>query len=191
MPGVSGVTVVTNARVYYTPRAAAGAPGARHSPRPLEREGGMFMQNSGASRGEIAKPCAALSSCHHLRKRVIQYSREVNYESRSRSVLDTRFRGDDDLLWSGIVHYSFCTVPAIPKFRYEIEDGGLASLSPPHNLLWKVNLPPSRSGFRRAARRSAAGPSWFRRARRSSRCRRPSPAPPHPCGGSNQPCRRA
>jgi hypothetical protein len=25
MPGVSGVTVVTNARVYYTTRAAAGA----------------------------------------------------------------------------------------------------------------------------------------------------------------------
>jgi hypothetical protein len=35
MPGVSGVTVVTNARVYYTPRAAAGASGARHSPCPL------------------------------------------------------------------------------------------------------------------------------------------------------------
>jgi hypothetical protein len=35
MPGVSGVTVVTNARVYYTPRAAAGASGARHSLRPL------------------------------------------------------------------------------------------------------------------------------------------------------------
>ena len=32
---ISGVTVVTNARVYYTPRAAAGAPGARHSLRPL------------------------------------------------------------------------------------------------------------------------------------------------------------
>ena len=35
MPGVSGVTVVTNARVYYPPRAAAGAPNARHSLRPL------------------------------------------------------------------------------------------------------------------------------------------------------------
>ena len=31
----SGVTVVTNARVYYTTRAAAGASGARHSLRPL------------------------------------------------------------------------------------------------------------------------------------------------------------
>jgi hypothetical protein len=42
MPGVSGVTVVTNARVYYTTRAAAGAPGARHSLRPLISESGMF-----------------------------------------------------------------------------------------------------------------------------------------------------
>ena len=42
MPGVSGVTVVTNARVYYTPRAAAGAPGARHSLRPLFSEGSTF-----------------------------------------------------------------------------------------------------------------------------------------------------
>jgi hypothetical protein len=29
--------VVTNARVYYITRAAAGAPGARHSLRPLKR----------------------------------------------------------------------------------------------------------------------------------------------------------
>jgi hypothetical protein len=35
MPGCSGVTVVTNARVYYTTRAAAGALSARHSLRPL------------------------------------------------------------------------------------------------------------------------------------------------------------
>jgi hypothetical protein len=35
MPGVSGVTVVTNARAFYTPRAAAGASSARHSLRPL------------------------------------------------------------------------------------------------------------------------------------------------------------
>jgi hypothetical protein len=35
MPGESGVTVVTNSRVFYTPREAAGASGARHSLRPL------------------------------------------------------------------------------------------------------------------------------------------------------------
>jgi hypothetical protein len=50
MPGVSGVTVVTNARVYYSTRAAAGAPGARHSLRPLFGEGGT----SRAKLGRIA-----------------------------------------------------------------------------------------------------------------------------------------
>jgi hypothetical protein len=37
MPGDPGATVVTNARVFYTTRAAAGALGARHSPRPPGR----------------------------------------------------------------------------------------------------------------------------------------------------------
>src|SRR3984957_9597053 len=51
MPGDPGATVVTNARVYYTPRAAAGALGTRHSPRPLI---------SGAIVLRIARaPCAA------------------------------------------------------------------------------------------------------------------------------------
>jgi hypothetical protein len=55
MPGDSGVTVVTNARAFYTPRAAAGASGARHSLRPLIEEGGTLMQNSREMRGENAK----------------------------------------------------------------------------------------------------------------------------------------
>ncbi len=59
MPGVSGVTVVTNARVYYTPRAAAGAPGARHSLRPLISAGGMFpaklAQNTRRDREAVAE----------------------------------------------------------------------------------------------------------------------------------------
>ena len=55
MPGVSGVTVVTNARAFYTTRAAAGASGARHSLRPLFSEGANFLQNSGASRRENAE----------------------------------------------------------------------------------------------------------------------------------------
>jgi hypothetical protein len=54
MPGVSAVTVVTNARVYYTPRAAAGAPSARHSLRPLSL-GRSCTHTSGALRREIAK----------------------------------------------------------------------------------------------------------------------------------------
>src|ERR1700691_4875407 len=35
MPGDPGATVVTNAGAYYSTRAAAGALGTRHSPRPL------------------------------------------------------------------------------------------------------------------------------------------------------------
>ena len=46
MPGVSGVTVVTNACAFYTPHAAAGAPSARHSLRPLIL-GERSMHNSG------------------------------------------------------------------------------------------------------------------------------------------------
>src|SRR6476620_9599988 len=42
---ISGVTVVTNARVYYTTRAAADASGVRHSLRPLISEGGKSMAN--------------------------------------------------------------------------------------------------------------------------------------------------
>ena len=55
MPGDSGVTVVTNSRVFYSTREAAGASGARHSLRPLIFEGGTFRQNSGASRRENAE----------------------------------------------------------------------------------------------------------------------------------------
>jgi hypothetical protein len=49
--------VVTNARAFYTTRAAAGASGARHSLRPLIGEGGNSKQNSREARGEIAKLC--------------------------------------------------------------------------------------------------------------------------------------
>ena len=37
--------------------------------------------------------CRAILTCHHPRKRVIQYSRDVGARSRGRGVLDTRFRG--------------------------------------------------------------------------------------------------
>ena len=57
MPGVSGVTVVTNSRVFYTTREAAGAPGARHSLRPLFSEGSTFRIKLARMRGEIAKLC--------------------------------------------------------------------------------------------------------------------------------------
>src|ERR1700724_1391209 len=48
MPDDSGGLVVTNARAFYTPRAAAGALGIRHSPRP--HEGGKFTHDPGAIR---------------------------------------------------------------------------------------------------------------------------------------------
>src|SRR6476469_5713897 len=57
MPGVSGVTVVTNARAFYTTRAAADASSVRHSLRPLISEGGWILQNSGKTSRGIAKLC--------------------------------------------------------------------------------------------------------------------------------------
>src|ERR1700689_5279677 len=62
MPGDPGATVVTNARFFYTTRAAAGASGTRHSPLPLGREG--FMHNSGASRGGNASVYPKLEQRH-------------------------------------------------------------------------------------------------------------------------------
>ena len=47
--------MVTNARATNSTRAAAGATGTRHSPRPLLGEG--FIHNSGAMRREIAEFC--------------------------------------------------------------------------------------------------------------------------------------
>src|ERR1700726_3854727 len=47
MPGDPGVTVVTNSRVFYTTREAAGASSARHSLRPLIGEGGTFPAKLG------------------------------------------------------------------------------------------------------------------------------------------------
>jgi hypothetical protein len=49
--------VVTNARAYYTTRAAAGALDTRLSLRPLLSRGTNFLQSSGASRREIAAIC--------------------------------------------------------------------------------------------------------------------------------------
>ena len=50
MPGDPGATVVTNARAFYTPRAAAGATGTRHSPRPIAQ---------GAKRSRITRAYGA------------------------------------------------------------------------------------------------------------------------------------
>src|ERR1700692_916685 len=47
MPDDSGGLVVTNGRAFYTTRAAAGALGIRHSPRP-HFQGERLIHNSGA-----------------------------------------------------------------------------------------------------------------------------------------------
>ncbi len=57
--GCPGATVVTNARAYYSTRAAAGATGTRHSPRPLF-SGESSCTTSGASRRGNAK-CMSLA----------------------------------------------------------------------------------------------------------------------------------
>ena len=59
MPGESGVTVVTNSRVFYTTREAAGAPGARHSLRPLISEG---LEHSGKTRADARRDREAVSA---------------------------------------------------------------------------------------------------------------------------------
>src|ERR1700688_3884256 len=61
----SGVTVVTNARVYYTPRAAAGASGARHSLRPLWAEANSKPGRIAAGR-ECASALAVIASLPSL-----------------------------------------------------------------------------------------------------------------------------
>jgi len=66
MPGDPGVTVVTNARAFYTPRAAAGASSARHSLRPLVGEGRTsrpsLARNPRRDRGSVSSPRDSLTS---------------------------------------------------------------------------------------------------------------------------------
>ena len=56
MPGVSGVTVVTNARVYYTTRGY-GRTKRPAFPAPSDVRGPMFSHNSGVSRRGMAEAC--------------------------------------------------------------------------------------------------------------------------------------
>src|SRR5713226_5861276 len=78
----SGVTVVTNARVYYTPRAAAGASGARHSLRPLYREGGKLPAKPGRNAprecGHMPYPSPRAKWSGNLRERaMVKLNRQV------------------------------------------------------------------------------------------------------------------
>jgi len=65
MPGDPGATVVTNARAYYSTRAAAGATGTRHSPRPLLGE--ESLHNSGVSRRGNAEVYLMNTDSQHFR----------------------------------------------------------------------------------------------------------------------------
>jgi antitoxin CptB len=90
MPGEAGVTVVTNARVLYPTRAAAGASSARHSLRPLvfrgrfpaklghnllarsrshvwERHRCNTVDNSPNIRADIRVPERYISAARHVR----------------------------------------------------------------------------------------------------------------------------
>jgi hypothetical protein len=98
MPGDSGVTVVTNARAFYTTRAAAGALGARHSLRPLISESGKLMANLARNRRRDRR---RLSSPGLTGRSSIPETSMM--ESKGRGVLDPRFRGDDDHCWSRVV----------------------------------------------------------------------------------------
>jgi hypothetical protein len=89
MPGDPGATVVTNARVFYTTRAAAGATGTRHSPRPLFR-GGVFLHNSGASRRETGEVCV-----RSLKLGIGNTAEGVTYSSQGRVVTLTELAGYD------------------------------------------------------------------------------------------------
>jgi hypothetical protein len=59
MPGDPGVTVVTNSRVFYTTREAAGASSARHSLRPLIFRG---QDVSGKTRAQARRDREAVAA---------------------------------------------------------------------------------------------------------------------------------
>src|ERR1700709_2775633 len=69
MPDVSGVTVVTNARVYYSTRAAADAPSVRHSLRPrfsrAERDGKTRAKPAARSRRHVRRHCERSEEAIH------------------------------------------------------------------------------------------------------------------------------
>jgi hypothetical protein len=69
MPGVSGVTVVTNARVYYHYTRGCGRIGRPAFPAPSVERAGIYRQNSREMRGEIAGVCLAVIARSEATKR--------------------------------------------------------------------------------------------------------------------------
>jgi hypothetical protein len=85
---ISGVTVVTNARVFYTTRAAAGALGARHSLHPLD-----FRERE--TNGKPRAKHAARSRSHILTSLRANGSRECAPDDRLREAIQSQGRRMD------------------------------------------------------------------------------------------------
>jgi hypothetical protein len=63
MPGVSGVTVVTNARVYYHTTRGCGRIGRPAFPAPSDPRAAIYRKNSRETGGEIADVCLDVMAC--------------------------------------------------------------------------------------------------------------------------------
>jgi hypothetical protein len=82
MPGDSGVTVVTNARVFFTPRAAAGASGARHSLRPLNERVRKFLAKLGRIAPRDREGVFANTCCLKIESENVYCARRAKPSSR-------------------------------------------------------------------------------------------------------------
>jgi hypothetical protein len=82
----SGVTVVTNARVYYSTRAAADAPSVRYSPRPLY-SGPKDFQDLGRIAPREEEGVSRKEPCRFVRSA----SAEKSCEARRRNNLSSSF----------------------------------------------------------------------------------------------------
>jgi hypothetical protein len=83
--GCPGATVVTNARAYYSTRAAAGATGTRHSPLPPWGSAHALCWADYVKLGRNAlRERGRTLRRHHPRKRMIRYSETSMMEARSR-----------------------------------------------------------------------------------------------------------
>jgi hypothetical protein len=79
MPDVFGDLAV-NTRVHtthYLAHEAAGAPGTRHSPRPLFEKGGEFWYSSGVARRENAKVCSVVIASA-AKQSIVQQERKLD-----------------------------------------------------------------------------------------------------------------
>jgi hypothetical protein len=84
--------------LFVVAHETAGAARTRSSLRPL-----FLGVNEFAKLGRMmSREREDMFSCHHPRRRMIQYSEESVIDPRSRGVLDTRLRGYDGGVWRSI-----------------------------------------------------------------------------------------